>query len=115
MSTTSQWNDVPTHLNPADAATRGSVSDMRNMLDTWLIGPVQFCSKDLTENEPDVDYPLVSPHEDKDIRPEVSVFKADLSKNLTSMEDRFTKFSTWDRFVCTVYPSPCVCLLQRFK
>lgn len=77
-----KWYYVPTHLNPADAATRGSVSDIRNMLDTWLIRPVQFCSKDLTENEPYVDYRLVSPREDKDIRPEVSVIKVDLSKNL---------------------------------
>nr|XP_034328410.1 uncharacterized protein LOC117689956 [Crassostrea gigas] len=96
VSTPSQWNYVPTHLNPADAATRGSVSDMRNMLDTWLTGPEQFCSKDLTEIGPEVDYPLVSPDEDKDIRPEVSAFKADLSENLTPMEDRFAKFSTWD-------------------
>ncbi|XP_011452990.3 uncharacterized protein [Magallana gigas] len=57
VSTPSQWNYVPTHLNPADAATRGSVSDMRNMLDIWLTGPVQFCSKDLTEIGPEVDYP----------------------------------------------------------
>lgn len=67
------------HLNPADAATRGSVSDMRNMLDTWLTGPEQFCSKDFEQEiGPEVDYPLVSPDEDKDIRPEVSAFKADL-------------------------------------
>lgn len=69
---------------------------MRNMLDTWLIGPVQFCSKDLTEIESEADYPLVSPDEDKDIRPEVSVFKADLLTNLTPIEDRFAKFTTWD-------------------
>uniref|UniRef100_A0A8W8NGB0 DUF5641 domain-containing protein n=1 Tax=Magallana gigas TaxID=29159 RepID=A0A8W8NGB0_MAGGI len=66
------------------------------MLDTWLTGPEQFCSKDLTEIGPEVDYPLVSPGEDKDIRPEVSAFKADLSENPTPMEDRFAKFSSWD-------------------
>ncbi|XP_048751410.2 uncharacterized protein LOC125663143 [Ostrea edulis] len=49
--------------------------------------------------EPDVDYPLINPDDDKDIRPEVSAFKADLLSNPTPIEDRFTKFSTWDSLV----------------
>ncbi|XP_048729761.2 uncharacterized protein LOC125647112 [Ostrea edulis] len=99
VSTPSQWSYVPTHLNPADAATRGSVSDVGNSLDTWLVGPVQLCLGDLAECEPDVDYPLINPDDDKDIRPEVSAFKADLLSNPTPIEDRFTKFSTWDSLV----------------
>ncbi|XP_055997867.1 uncharacterized protein LOC130047266 [Ostrea edulis] len=46
-----------------------------------------------------MDYPLINPDDDKDIRPEVSVFKADLLSNPTPIEDRFTKFSTWDSLV----------------
>ncbi|XP_061182344.1 uncharacterized protein LOC133190668 [Saccostrea echinata] len=45
VSTPRKWSYVPTHLNPADAATRGSVSDISHMLDTWFVGPVQFCSR----------------------------------------------------------------------
>ncbi|XP_062571281.1 uncharacterized protein LOC134233331 [Saccostrea cucullata] len=101
VSSPSQWSYVPTHQNPADAATRGSVADISNMLDTWLVGPVQFCSRNLAECESEVDYPLISPDDDKEIRSELSTFNADVHvlTNLPPIEDRFSKFSTWDSLV----------------
>ncbi|XP_062602662.1 uncharacterized protein LOC134264383 [Saccostrea cucullata] len=34
-----QWNYVPTHLNPADVATRGVSQDILTDIQTWLKGP----------------------------------------------------------------------------
>lgn len=115
VSTPNQWCYVPTHLNPADAATRRSVSNVQTSLDSWLPGPVHLCTKDVTECDQKVDYPLVDPENDKDIRPEVIVFKAYVSSSLTSIEDRFARFSSWEKLVSALSTLRHVCASFRGK
>ena len=102
VSNPNQWSYVPTHLNPADAATRGSVSDVKTSLDIWLAGPAHLCTEDEAEFAQEADYPLVCPEDDKDIRPDVSACKTELSNHLTPIEDRFSRFSTWDSLVSSL-------------
>ncbi len=63
----SVWNFVPTHLNPADAASRGLPSEQLTS-SFWFTSPPFLLSvgQDELEKRP---YTLVSPETDLELRP----------------------------------------------
>ena len=84
VSSPDQWHYVPTDLNPADTATRQSVTDHR--LNVWLTGPeLTF----LDQEKKAETFPLISPGEDK----EVKVLKLTVSEN--SFSQIFLLFVSW--------------------
>ncbi|CAG2232634.1 unnamed protein product [Mytilus edulis] len=98
VSSSNQWQFVPTHLNPSDCGTRYSISvDMEN--NPWLLGPKWMKNSD-EEAQCDVKilYPLVSPDNDKEIRKEISASKTSIDA-LAPIVGRFKKFSSWRRLV----------------
>ncbi|XP_048747853.2 uncharacterized protein LOC125660050 [Ostrea edulis] len=100
-----QWQYVPTQKNPADLATRSVPADkMSNSI--WLKGPKEFLDghhdEGLLELSED-SYSLVSPCEDKEVRP---IEKVDtcLTKILSDPgielgSHRFERFSNWRKLV----------------
>ena len=94
VSSPEQWSYVPTHSNPADRATRGSLPDVRDCLDLWLKGPTHLLQHS-TQEDSIPDFNLIAPDDDPDVRPEVVVKKSDVSISLTPLLERFEKFSTW--------------------
>ncbi|XP_071138858.1 uncharacterized protein [Mytilus edulis] len=98
VSSSNQWQFVPTHLNPSDCGTRYSISvDMEN--NPWLLGPKWMKNSD-EEAQCDVKilYPLVSPDNDKEIRKEISASKTSIDA-LAPIVGRFKKISSWRRLV----------------
>lgn len=92
-----QWNYVPSHLNPADAATRDSSMDILSAINVWLKGPKyrlhdnELLAEDLNE------FPLIEPENDKEIRP-VQVLKSTIL-TCNPISERFTHHSSWNRLV----------------
>ncbi|XP_053403242.1 uncharacterized protein LOC128558339 [Mercenaria mercenaria] len=87
-----QWNYVPTHLNPADCATRG-VAAINMVQSQWLKGPSQM------HLEEDSDFPLVNPELDKEIHVNVAASKVtcaeqNIERSMLETE-RFERFSSW--------------------
>ncbi|KAK3092639.1 hypothetical protein FSP39_005230 [Pinctada imbricata] len=88
-----QWNYIPTHLNPADMATRYSVVDLDSRLKFWLHASLevkQLCCKDV---QGAINYPLVSPEEDKELRCQV-LKTASISSPLTGLLERYSSWRT---------------------
>ena len=70
LSKPEQWFYVNPSDNPADSATRPS--PVTGHTDTsWIHGPNKIPNQDYTDSEHS--FPLVSPEEDKELRPEISV------------------------------------------
>ncbi|XP_061187504.1 uncharacterized protein LOC133195627 [Saccostrea echinata] len=100
-TTPEQWTYVPTHMNPADCATRSlPASQMQNS--PWLQGPVQLYKKG--QNEVKLDnstFSLVDPENDKEIKLAlaVHVVKSSIEDQCIFGTHRFNKFSSWTALV----------------
>lgn len=98
-SSPDQWNYVPSHLNPADAGSRG-VSPSKLSDSLWFSGP-PFLAKQSKEHADD--FPLVEPDHDLEVRPSVSVKKTAVGESLSPANylgtERFERFSSWSRLV----------------
>ncbi|XP_075706846.1 uncharacterized protein LOC142741353 [Rhinoderma darwinii] len=91
-----QWHYVPTHLNPADQATR-SVAANRLKDTIWFTGPT-FLYRPMHSTAETAMFELVDPHADVEIRPLVSALHTEtLDSHLKS--HRFSRFSTWGSLV----------------
>ena len=91
----SQWNYIPTDVNPADCATRGILAkDLQSSM--WLAGPSRYSHKESSQIQ---DFALVEPDQDKEVRQEVNNLKTDATVQSTLGSDRFAKFSCWRRLV----------------
>ncbi|XP_052694839.1 uncharacterized protein LOC128173163 [Crassostrea angulata] len=101
LSEPSQWNFVPTHLNPADEGTRGVVpKDIGEC--AWLRGTTHLQRiDDETKAE---GFPLQEPLSDREVRP--VCLKTECEPMLGTQ--RYERFSSWDRLV------EGIALLQRF-
>nr|XP_022305787.1 uncharacterized protein LOC111112553 [Crassostrea virginica] len=100
-----QWQYVPTQKNPADLATRCLTADKIND-SIWIKGPKEFLDQQYKEGTLEISedsYPLLSPCEDKEVRPmePVCTFStnvhADKKNGLGS--HRFEHFSSWRKLV----------------
>lgn len=60
----SQWNYIPTNLNPADDVTR-SLPAVNLQTSLWLNGPPENF---LEHTDEKTSFPLVSPGDDKEVR-----------------------------------------------
>jgi len=105
-----QWNFVPTSLNPADQATR-SVSSEDIGSSCWLQGPIRFLNthsnlQNLESSENITS--LVNPDTDNEIRPNIAVNKTEIKDASSIGSDRFQKFSNWKSLVSAI------ALLKRY-
>lgn len=91
-----QWFYVHTGDNPADTATRPSRVDSLSD-STWIHGPDRTPILDSTDSHES--FPLVSPDEDKELRPEVDVLSTKVSQSTSLGAHRFERFSDWNRLV----------------
>ena len=97
-SNASDWNYIPTKLNPADEGTRSvPACDMEGGL--WLRGPTSI----ICDSNNDDEYPLVAPDDDKEVR----VFKTDIQEQtettyLKPLTDKFERFSSWCGLIRTI-------------
>lgn len=95
-SNPSDWNYVCSKLNPADEGTRSVTAD--NIQESlWLNGPTHLLC-DVSDDRDDVDYPLVGPEKDCEVR----TLKTDVAKEpqgQTLHSSRFEYFATWHRLV----------------
>lgn len=104
-----QWRYVPTHLNPADHATRSVHAG--HLKDTnWLSGP-EFLSRAEPNTSENV-YDLVDPGTDPDIRPLVSALSTATSPKQLDTQ-RFARFSTWKSLTRAV--TRLIHIARRFK
>ena len=99
VSKPSQWFYVNTCDNPSDCATRPS--RVINFLESfWLSGPT--CG-DIQLNDKNSDtFPLVSPNDDTEIRPEVSALRTSVKSKVTLGSRRFERFSSWSRLISAI-------------
>lgn len=93
---TNQWHYVPTHLNPADHATRGLPADHLSS-STRLSGP-PFLTDSGQGQILEVPFEPISPEQDTELRPEVVSCATSLSKG-TLGAARFERFSSWSRLL----------------
>lgn len=113
LSVPSQWNYVPTDLNPADLGTRTNTSaeDIKNS--AWLRGP-KWLIRDTVQVDLVVEnFPLVSPENDKEIRPDVIVQKTLVGDSTLLGSQRFQRFSHWKSLVKAV--SFLIHIVRSFK
>ena len=90
------WVYVDTKSNPADKATRPVSSyDLHESM--WLKGSPELCEQDLLTDNTMCDYPLITPEDDKEVRPSVEVFKSNINTKLGSK--KFEKFSNWKKLI----------------
>lgn len=94
-----QWHYVPTHLNPADHATRGLPAEHLSH-STWLSGP-PFLTASSQGQTQEVPFDLINPEHDTELRPEVVSCATSLSKG-TLGAARFERFSSWSRLLKTI-------------
>lgn len=88
----SQWNYVPSDLNPANHATR-AIPASQLALSSWLTGPAFLTNSQ--PNQPDKEtFNLIDPGTDVEVRPEVTACAICLSDNKLS-DARFERFSSW--------------------
>ncbi|XP_014676742.1 PREDICTED: uncharacterized protein LOC106816632 [Priapulus caudatus] len=94
-----QWSHVPTDQNPADQGTRSLIAADQLAASVWLSGPEQLRRRD-NDNLSET-YPLVSPDNDKELRPqvEVGVRKTTVDE---SISEKFERFSSWYRLVAAI-------------
>ncbi|XP_029681904.1 LOW QUALITY PROTEIN: uncharacterized protein [Takifugu rubripes] len=94
-----QWHYVPTHLNPADHATRGLPAEHLSH-STWLSGP-SFPTDPSQGPTQGVPFDLIYPEHDTELRPEVVSCATSLSKGMLGAA-RFERFSSWSRLLKTI-------------
>ncbi|KAM7402818.1 hypothetical protein PAMP_018029 [Pampus punctatissimus] len=94
-----QWHYVPTHLNPADHATRGLPAEHLSH-STWLSGP-PFLTGSSQGQIQKASFNLINPEHDTELRPEVVSCATSLSKG-TLGAARFERFSSWSRLLKTI-------------
>ncbi|XP_071158970.1 uncharacterized protein [Mytilus edulis] len=95
VSEPSQWSYVSTDRNPADLGTRFiSCPDMQ-IISSWINGPKWLLNKEPFDI---VSFPLLSPHCDKEIRPEIVSRKTQID-SLQIDSQRYSKFSSWRSLV----------------
>ena len=98
VSSPTQWNFVPTHLNPADDGSRGL--KVANLQDSkWLVGP-KFLLKDTVVQDQN-EFPLISPDSDVELRKPVKTLATNVSSPILGTK-RFERFSSWKRLVRSV-------------
>ena len=90
-----QWIYVSTDKNPADTATRDCTSSMIGSIEQWLTGSKGIGVMQRSYKNQIKEYPLVDPDFDKEIRAVSCKNVLRNSLHYTSMEDRFTRFSSW--------------------
>ena len=95
VSTPTQWNFVPSHLNPADDGRKG-LNDANLQDSKWLVGP-EFLLKD-TVSQGQPLFPLISPDSDVEIRKQVNTLVTNTSSPILGTK-RFERFSSWKRLV----------------
>ena len=98
----SQWNYVPTSINPADIGTRSvSLDDLS--CSSWIQGPGRFLDRQQNIDDQEDYSSFVDSESDKDVRPLVSVVKTSIKDMVMTFNkdfsSRFDKFSDWNRFV----------------
>ncbi|KAK3107024.1 hypothetical protein FSP39_005438 [Pinctada imbricata] len=100
ISLPEQWNYVPSHKNPADAATRESSSEIIPALQKWLQGPLYLLDErdNVCESQ---DFPLLNPEEDTEIRP-VQSMKIALSTTDVPVAEYFNRASSWNGLVQSI-------------
>ena len=104
ISSASQWTFVPTDRNPADSATRCLTRVIDVMQHPWLLGPRWLCHSAPAHN-PSIEFPLLDPEEDSEIKPEVTTMKTSLLASSFLGCQRFEKFSSWNSLgsaICTL-------------
>ncbi|CAC5387739.1 unnamed protein product [Mytilus coruscus] len=95
VSEPSQWSYVSTDRNPADLGTRFISSPNMQIISSWINGPNWLLNKEPFDM---VSFPLLSPHDDKEIRPEIVSRKTQID-SLQIDSQRFSKFSSWRSLV----------------
>ncbi|XP_070196629.1 uncharacterized protein [Littorina saxatilis] len=110
VSDPTQWKYVTSEMNPADVATRGSDADLSLKQNVWLQGPKELLT-DHRHPEPLLSFSLISPEEDREIRPNVR--KTEIDDNLSPVHVRFEKFSTWNALLNTFSRLRHIC--QSFR
>jgi hypothetical protein len=94
-----QWSYVPTEENPADLGTRYTPPALLEG-STWLQGPSQL--RPIENVLPTETFLLVTPNEDPEIRPEISVAKTSVQSSDRLGSERFSRFSNWMKLVKAV-------------
>ncbi|XP_026139629.1 uncharacterized protein LOC113116023 [Carassius auratus] len=99
-STPSQWNYVPSDVNPADHGSRSVSADCLSST-TWLTGP-DFLLKSPTLNALlQEDYDLVDLEVDPEIRPQVISCLTEVPNQFLTPE-RFERFSSLSKLIRTI-------------
>ncbi|XP_028328030.1 uncharacterized protein LOC114478897 isoform X1 [Gouania willdenowi] len=88
-----QWKYVPTHLNPADHATRALPAEQL-FNSAWLSGPAFLIDSKQSQIEAQA-FELIHPETDSELRPEVTTCATILSKGKLGSA-RFERFSSWN-------------------
>ena len=93
-----EWRYVPTHLNPADCATR---SVKANELEScaWLSGPKFLRDQDQSNSTLDNQAIPESLTDDPEVRPEIKALNTNAQRSTALGSTRFMKFSSWSRLV----------------
>ena len=91
------WRYVPTHLNPADCATR-SVKASHLTTSQWLTGPNFLRDRKEPETQ-EVNDSVEVTEEDPEVRPSVRAFATEKPTNCVIESIRFTRFSHWPNLV----------------
>ena len=95
VSSPGQWRYVPTHINPADDASRGLTGEALVRCERWRTGP-QFLWEDESEwpSQPEV---LQADEGDPEVKP-VTMFSAAVTRQKNGILDRILSyFSDWYR------------------
>ena len=96
-TTPKDWRYVPTHLNPADCATRSTkATNLTTSL--WLTGP-KFLHGREEPAAPEVDQTVESAEEDPEVRPVVKTFVTEKHPNHVIESSRFLRFSQWSSLI----------------
>ncbi len=97
-SSPEEWRYVPTHLNPADCATR-SVKANKLGSSMWLIGP-KFLKEQRLDCDSEEEQPVFeSSADDSEVRPAIKALVTKVQTNPTLETRRFTRFSRWSSLV----------------
>ena len=98
FTTSSQWSHIPTHVNPADHATR-SVAAENLEATSWLQGPDFLKSPEELTSMLTSEKTFHTLPDDAEIRPDVSTYSTSLAVDTGFDGARFTRFSRWDALV----------------
>jgi len=112
LSSPSKWNFVPTDLNPADLGTRCNTSAEDIKESFWLQGPEWLRRRDTVDPVLE-DFSLISPNDDKEIRPNVIVRNTFVVNSELLGSQRFQRFSRWRSLVKAI--SLLIHIARSFK